>query len=499
MKMSPAPRDLILKFLLSADDGQLTARDAVAACALFGIRENSVRVALVRLAAAGMIEAAERGAYRLGANASDLAEDVRDWRNAESRVGPWSGAWIVAHCAGLGRTDRAQLRRRERALELLGFRELERELFVRPDNLLGGVTMVRERLLKLGLEPSACVFLAMQFDPTREARARGLWDGKGLDRGYRRTAEKLRGWMARAGFAAVGFTWGVIALAFAAMAWASGQAPALAVPVFLLAIALIAGRQLALAILMHDASHGTLFRHRWLNEVFADWVCARPIWNDLKKYRSHHLAHHARTGQADDPDLSLVAPFPTTRASLARKLLRDLSGLTGVKFFIGRFLMDAGYLRWTVANERVRLPADGQTFASRGLLFLRNATPTLITNALLFGLLWTAGHAWLYLAWVVAYMTPFAAFVRIRSMAEHACTENVADNFLNTRTTRAGWIARATVAPINVNYHIEHHVMASVPYFRLPLMHRMLRERNATGAPPGYLEVLRIVSSRRAA
>ncbi|MFU3620602.1 fatty acid desaturase [Pseudomonas paraeruginosa] len=301
------------------------------------------------------------------------------------------------------------------------------------------------------------------------------------------------------GFAAVGFTWGVIALAFAAMAWASGQAPALAVPVFLLAIALIAGRQLALAILMHDASHGTLFRHRWLNEVFADWVCARPIWNDLKKYRSHHLAHHARTGQADDPDLSLVAPFPTTRASLARKLLRDLSGLTGVKFFIGRFLMDAGYLRWTVANERVRLPADGQTFASRGLLFLRNATPTLITNALLFGLLWTAGHAWLYLAWVVAYMTPFAAFVRIRSMAEHACTENVADNFLNTRTTRAGWIARATVAPINVNYHIEHHVMASVPYFRLPLMHRMLRERNATGAPPGYLEVLRIVSSRRAA
>ncbi|MCR3766861.1 PaaX family transcriptional regulator, partial [Pseudomonas aeruginosa] len=167
--MSPAPRDLILKFLLSADDGQLTARDAVAACALFGIRENSVRVALVRLAAAGMIEAAERGAYRLGANASDLAEDVRDWRNAESRVGPWSGAWIVAHCAGLGRTDRAQLRRRERALELLGFRELERELFVRPDNLLGGVTMVRERLLKLGLEPSACVFLAMQFDPTREA------------------------------------------------------------------------------------------------------------------------------------------------------------------------------------------------------------------------------------------------------------------------------------------------------------------------------------------
>ena len=49
-----------------------------------------------------------------------------------------------------------------------------------------------------------------------------------------------------------------------------------------------------------------------------------------------------------------------------------------------------------------------------------------------------------------------------------------------------------------MNYHIEHHVMASVPYFRLPLMHRMLRERGAVGAPPGYLDVLRIVSAPEA-
>lgn len=301
------------------------------------------------------------------------------------------------------------------------------------------------------------------------------------------------------GFAAVGFTWGVIALAFAAMAWAGAQPLIVAIPVFLIAIVLLAGRQLALAILMHDASHGTLFKRRWLNEVFVDWVCARPIWNDLKKYRAHHLLHHSRTGQAEDPDLSLVAPFPTTRASLVRKLLRDVSGLTGIKFFVGRFLMDAGYIKWTVANEQLRLPADDQTLISRSRMFLRNVTPTVLTNAVLFGLLWALGHPWLYLAWILAYMTPFSAFVRIRSMAEHACTDTAADNFLNTRTTHAGLIARATVAPINVNYHIEHHVMASVPYFRLPLMHRMLRERNATSAPPGYLEVLRLVSSHHAA
>lgn len=313
------------------------------------------------------------------------------------------------------------------------------------------------------------------------------------------THEEIRRLTARSdrmGFAAVGFAWGVIALCFAAMAWALSQPWWLALPVFIVALAVMAGRQLALAILMHDASHGTLFRTRWLNDTFTDWVCARPIWNDLPQYRRHHFRHHTRTGQPDDPDLSLVAPFPTTRASLRRKFLRDLTGVTGLKFLVGRFLMDAGYLRWTVANDIVRLPQEGRSRLDVMRCFLRNATPMLLTNALLFVVLWAVGYPALYLAWVLAYMTPFSLFVRLRSMAEHACTKKSTDMFLNTRTTRAGWLARATVAPINVNYHIEHHVMAGVPYFRLPEMHRLLRERGAVPEPPGYLEVLRQVSAR---
>ncbi len=81
-------------------------------------------------------------------------------------------------------------------------------------------------------------------------------------------------------------------------------------------------------------------------------------------------------------------------------------------------------------------------------------------------------------------------------MAEHACTERSPDMLRNTRTTRAGPLARATVAPLRVNYHIEHHLMPAVPYFRLPTMHRMLRARGLVGTPPGYLDVLNIVSGR---
>jgi fatty acid desaturase len=294
------------------------------------------------------------------------------------------------------------------------------------------------------------------------------------------------------GLWAVGSTWAIIAGAFALLAWAATQPLVIAAPAFIAGLSVIAGRQLCLAILMHDASHGSLFRTRWLNDVLADWLCARPIWNDLHKYRAHHFVHHTKTGTEHDTDISLVTPFPCSRAALTRKFLRDLFGITGLKFFAGRLLMDMGYLKWTIANDAVRLPRV--PFSERLAMLVRNATPTVIMNGLLFAALWAAGQPWLFAAWVVAYMTPFALFVRIRSLAEHACTEKSTDMFRNTRTTRAGWLARATVAPLRVHYHLEHHVMSAVPYYRLPAMHRLLRERNAVPEPPSYVDVLKLVS-----
>ena len=196
--MTPKPRSLILKLLLGSGDTPLSARAAVASCALFGLRENTVRVTLVRLAAAGLIEAAGRGAYRLGPNAAQLAAEVATWRSAGQRLRDWDGGWIAVHAGPLGRSDRAALRLRDRALGLLGLRELDRGLHLRPDNLAGGVDAARERLFKLGLEPETAVFVARAFDPRRDARARRLWDGAALNRGYRDTCRRLDDWLARA-------------------------------------------------------------------------------------------------------------------------------------------------------------------------------------------------------------------------------------------------------------------------------------------------------------
>jgi phenylacetic acid degradation operon negative regulatory protein len=194
----PQARSLILNLLLAAQGEPLMARDAVASCELFGIRENSARVTLVRLAAAGLIDAAGRGAYRLGPRGTGLAADVATWRDAERRVREWSGGWIAVHAGALGRSDRVALRARDRALALVGLRELDRGLHVRPDNLVGGVAAARERLYKLGLDAGAPVFVANDLDAGREQRARKLWDGRALTKSYRDTRRRLSEWLERA-------------------------------------------------------------------------------------------------------------------------------------------------------------------------------------------------------------------------------------------------------------------------------------------------------------
>ena len=99
--MKPKARHLILDLLQAADGEALSARDAVTACALFGISANNARVALARLSADGLIEAAERGSYALSARAHELADDVATLRRErEATDADW-----VAYVAGLGEAD----------------------------------------------------------------------------------------------------------------------------------------------------------------------------------------------------------------------------------------------------------------------------------------------------------------------------------------------------------------------------------------------------------
>ncbi len=246
------------------------------------------------------------------------------------------------------------------------------------------------------------------------------------------------------------------------------------------ALVLIGTRQLGFAVMMHETSHRSLLSDRRWNDRVGNWLCAYPIWSDPDPYRPYHLQHHARTGSDEDPDLALVLPFPITASSFRRKAWRDLSGQTGIKFAKGAWKRTFGRF--------------GEDPVAR-----RAAIGVTVTNAVLLGILALAGHPELYLLWVVAWLTTNTFVTRLRSIAEHALTPDRLDALNNTRTVRASWWERLLLAPNRVNYHLEHHLLMTVPHYNLPRMHDLLRERGVFDRAcitDGYWGVLKSAVSK---
>ena len=277
-----------------------------------------------------------------------------------------------------------------------------------------------------------------------------------------------------AGLACVAGAWGLIIGAGAMfVAWPNPLT-------YVLAIMLIGARQLGLAILMHDAAHGALHSNAAINDWAGEWLCAAPVGARLQSYRAYHLKHHRYTEQPEDPDLPLSAPFPITRTSLWRKIVRDLTGQTFLKqrsaqLFGGR--------------------KPGEVVNSSNWRFL-------LVNAALFAALALAGYWWTYPAlWIVAMATWFPLVTRLRNIAEHACVDTREDPFTHARTTLANAFERLFIAPYWVHYHAEHHVFMHVPCYRLERLHNTLMDKgywSRMQIAPGYLSVLRQASSRQA-
>ncbi len=290
-----------------------------------------------------------------------------------------------------------------------------------------------------------------------------------------RSFSKVDDWR---GWAWIAATWGLIAATFAALCLVPHPL------VFAVCFILIARHQLSLAILMHDAAHRRIFNNLALNDYVAQFFLASPILFSLNSYRVFHLKHHQNPLAPDDPDLSLIGGYPIPKMSLVRKLLRDACGVSYFKF-IGYFISKSR----TQAGRKVK--SDGKRV---GPSFLEVLLMILVTNALLFGALYLAGHpAYYFFFWLLPAITALQVLLRIRGIAEHAGYKQNEDQRLNARTV-VNPLQAFFFAPNRVNYHIEHHVYPSIPWYRLPEVHQLMKERGSL--PPknlfrGYGAVLK--------
>ena len=259
--------------------------------------------------------------------------------------------------------------------------------------------------------------------------------------------------------------------------WLVGTYPSILTLV--LAWVVLPGRQLSLAVLMHEAGHGSLFKTRALNHWVGQWLCALPTLGDLHAYARGHTAHHKFAGSHEDPDLPNYQAYPISRESLYRKWRRDLLGTTGLKL-----------LRALASGTSSQMTRE--THGSRHLV-----AKQIVVHLVLIATLSAMGIGWTWFVWMFTFLTSYMWVVRLRQVGEHAVVTNLYDPDvrLNTRTVEAPFWQRYLLAPNNVNYHMEHHFMAGVPCYNLPKLRALLKQKGFLDDVPvisGYGQVLKM-------
>ncbi|HEY3536941.1 MAG TPA: fatty acid desaturase [Trinickia sp.] len=236
----------------------------------------------------------------------------------------------------------------------------------------------------------------------------------------------------------IAFDWALILLATSAL-FRFGAAVAL--PAFLV----IANRQRALGNLLHEGGHRNLYRAPRCNDFVARVFLAPALLIDLERYRATHARHHAMLGMpAYDPDY--IGPgmerFPDWWGTYCRLLFSWRSWLASLfghvidhHVSVMRRLM---LLAWWIAVWGSLASIAGARYAE---VFV--------------------------VSWYLAKATGFHAITVLREMCDHyGLHPGGIYSFTRDIVVRRRW--RWLVHPHNNGYHLTHHLMPSVPYYRLP-------------------------------
>lgn len=235
------------------------------------------------------------------------------------------------------------------------------------------------------------------------------------------------------------------------------------------AVIVIGTRQQALFVIAHDAAHYLLTDSRRLNDL-AGRLCATLAGLSMCTYRVVHRLHHNNLYGALDPDTALHGGYPRGKAYLAKKLLKDLAGLTAWKtyayFFGAPAINDETNVALRPLNDTSpRLRTEAQR-DRRWVIGLHLAALAIAA---------ASGFLLEYLVlWILPLVTVVQAILRLRAICEHGAVSDTRSPLTAARTNQCpAWLAWL-LFPHNVNYHIEHHLYASVPMHQLPALHREL-------------------------
>jgi len=216
----------------------------------------------------------------------------------------------------------------------------------------------------------------------------------------------------------------------------------------------------------HELSHGTPFRTRWINDSLYHLSSFMTI-REGYWWRWSHARHHTHTYfQTRDPEIQV------TRPTKVLPIIVDFFGIVGCSLEIHKVVrhafgrVDAATDAFLPASEKPKMIWSSRIYLAVVVSTIALAIATRSVLPLMF--VWTPRFygGWLH---------------QLLGLTQHAgLAVNVKDHRLNTRTVHVNFVFRFLY--LNMNYHLEHHLLPMVPFYALPRLHEAIKDQ----LPPAY-------------
>jgi fatty acid desaturase len=216
---------------------------------------------------------------------------------------------------------------------------------------------------------------------------------------------------------------------------------------------------------VHELSHSTPFKTKWMSEFFYHLFCFLT-WNNGPHFKVSHVKHHQLTVHRGLDKEVVIEPIHFT-------------WLDWVSWFTFDFKKFKMYVFPTIAHVFGKADVD---FFFWDPLFpsgdKRRKRMCNYARLIFFGHLILLGVFIYFQLWVLIAVVTFGYFFatfpsRFCVFQQHlGMCPNVPDWRLSTHTVKFGPLMGYLYW--NMNYHIEHHMFAAVPFFNLKKLHRAI-------------------------
>lgn len=244
-----------------------------------------------------------------------------------------------------------------------------------------------------------------------------------------------------------------------------------------LAWLVIASRQHALLVLMHEQVHFRIGRSKFWTEFFSDVFLAFPILVSTRLYRRTHFRHHLELNTNQDPDFMFMKThkewnIPKSNRAFWGLVFKDICFLHWRENFIhGPFVTF-----WSPLKRLFRSkdhPDGGLSGSYKTFVVAYYSIIGVVIYALNLFLP-------VVVLWILPMSTLLPAMVRLRAMPEHLGLSQLRPK-QGTRTI-AGmfWLESFLVAPHGIHLHYEHHLNPRIPFYNLSKAHCFLEKESLT-------------------